>query len=113
MDLNAELHDANVLGMSFVPDSKALSFQLKRGQTRSVLLFEDTLFWTLSPFEEQNVLFELRTYASGQTPVELAGDFTEERWQELQHQGYGCHVLDSSVGLHGYVVARRVLLTQV
>jgi hypothetical protein len=105
------LHDVDIVGIEYDRELKALSLKLSLlNGNRANLRMEDVFGWELSPFQDQNVIFKFMVY--------VKEDVNESVIDELDiYSGYVQWIMDesgilihihSSVGLNGYIVAKKV-----
>ena len=105
----SSLHDAEIVAMEKHREPRALSLRLRMHDgTSAAMWFTDVVGWELSPFREQNVLFDVHAWSA-------SAEGTKERCEELElpqpwvdailNGGSNLYELDASVGLGGYVVA--------
>ena len=105
MESIPDLHDAAIVGITYDSSAKELALGLEVDGKRSSLLFGDTFGWILSPFEDQNVIFEVRVHEPTTTPAELLAKLPPQCAQAMERPGLKCIEISPSVGLGGYVVA--------
>lgn len=65
--------------------------------------FTDAYVWELSPFERENVIFQINTLEPGANREDLPPKIFDAMSAEDR-----CFELESSVGLDGYIVAREM-----
>ena len=105
MESIPDLHDAAIVGITYDSSAKELALGLGVEGKRSSLLFGDTFGWILSPFEDKNVIFEVRVHEPTTTPAELLAKLPPQYAQAMERPGLKCIEISPSVGLGGYVVA--------
>jgi len=106
-----DLHDAEILGIAFDRAASLLTLTLRRDDGRAATLgFSGTLGWDLSPFTEQNVMFELRMYDSQKPPKHLADELPPGYQDVIAAGSHRCYEIDASVGMGGYVIAADAAL---
>lgn len=101
------VHDAEVFSLRHDRASATLLMLAATGWRQVTIAFRDVLTWELSPFLDQNVLFELCEYS--QTELE-PNSLSQPCWDSLG-QGKRYFYLEPSLGLGGYVIADDVIVT--
>lgn len=105
MESLPKFHDANIEAIGFSAGPRKLTIGLVQSDgVRIQLECESVVGFELSPFCEQNVLFEANLYPIEEVPQHLRSAVAGVASQGLQ-QGLWVLELDASVGLGGLVVA--------
>jgi hypothetical protein len=106
---NISYHDACITGLLYRESKTQLVMQAILSDERKILLhFHDVAGWDLSPFEEQNILFDLSTYDHSTLPDWIKTDFEipSEYLELLDTREKNLFYLEPSIGLGGYIIAR-------
>ncbi|WP_309888442.1 hypothetical protein [Archangium sp.] len=105
----SSLHDAEIVAVESHREPRALSLRLRMHDSASaVMWFTDVVGWELSPFREQNVLFDVHAWSASDVGTKERCEEFElpQVWAEaILHGASNLYELDASVGLGGYVVA--------
>lgn len=108
------IHDANVYAIEYERVTKDLNLRATQGKDIVCISFRDVWGWELSPFFDQNVLFELEELSESEL---FQGDDCAEEGDSFIRRalqsGKRYFELESSVGLGGYVVAGDVAVHRV
>ena len=105
---DSDLHDAEIFAVRHVRTEATLTFEVRTeaGDTLAVHCIGVTGF-ALDPFEEQNIIFALRTYSSSSLPKHLRDDLLPY-YTDAITAGASYLQLDPSAGMGGWVVAEEV-----
>lgn len=106
-----DFHDAEIFAVTHLRSQASLTFGL-RTESEDILHVTCTGIagFALSPFEDQNILFALRTYDASSMPGHLLEDLLPF-YRDAIAAGALDVELDASVGLGGWVVAEAVVTT--
>lgn len=107
--IDKNFHDAKIIGLFSDEEDQKLIMQFELSNKEKTLLeFIQVVGWDLSPFEEQNVLFEIQEFNSTNLPKWIITDFNvPQEYVDLVLSGESkLFYLEPSVGLGGYVVAK-------
>jgi len=99
--INEKFHDAEIYCIKKNKDSLELYLSLIN-KFDKVITFVNPVFWELTSFEQQNVVFEISTFDGKMIP-----DFLVEEYPELNNfkmSSYQIAYIDSSIGLGGIIV---------
>lgn len=99
--INEKFHDAEIYCIKKNKDSLELYLSLIN-KFDKVITFVNPIFWELTSFEQQNVVFEFSTFDGKTIP-----DFLVEEYPELNNfkkSSYQISYIDSSIGLGGIIV---------
>jgi uncharacterized Rmd1/YagE family protein len=102
------LHDYYVTGLIYDRDNKNLYIQTETSDGNKVLLqYASVAGWDLSPFDEQNILFDVHEYDGNNLPDWIIQDFeVPQQYIDLIREGKKkLYYLEPSIGLGGYVIA--------
>lgn len=108
MSNSLSLHDYFVTGLIYDRDKKNLYIQAETSEGSKVLLqYANVEGWDLSPFDEQNVLFDVHEYDGNSLPDWIIHDFdVPQQYIDLIRGGRKkLYYLEPSIGLGGYVIA--------
>ena len=108
MESIPDLHDASIIGIAFNSSRNELALRIEIEGNYSILLCSETLGWTLSPFERQNVIFEIRLHEAATIPAHLVAELPAEYVRAMEQLGLKCIEISPSVGLGGFVIARSL-----
>ena len=102
MDANDKYHDAEIYSISH--QDKNLVLLLSSNYTINCMGVE---YWELSPFEFQNVIFELNIYNMQSLPDCLFDDYS---WlvNYKDFKNFKVVAIDSSVGMYGVILSHLV-----
>jgi len=109
MKETTDLHDAEITTISYDKHAKKLCFYLDKEGEASKLIFHDVATWELSPFEEQNIIYNINEFTSAEIPIWLIQDFalTQNQLEELKNSMKKLFYIDSSIGLSGYIISTK------
>jgi hypothetical protein len=106
MGSTVDLHDAEVVSIASDRDAQQLTLGVRfPGGRRGSLAFSGVLGWDLSPFVDQNVIFEIREYDGASPPTHLWDEMPAAYRDAISSGQHRCYEIDASVGLGGYVIA--------
>ncbi len=110
MKLNISYHDAEINSIQKVDHTLFLGGILANN-TPFLIRFDNVIGWDLEPFEEQNVIFDIRNYAVSQIPKWIKEDFEipVQYFDCLNSGRYQFYFIESSVGLCGYIIASDLI----
>lgn len=111
MRKNISFHDFYVIGLLYDRDQKKLFIQTESAFGNKVLLqFSFVAGWDLSPFEEQNILFNIQEFDKKTLPDWIKMDFNvPKEFLDLINSGEKTlFYLEPSIGLGGYIIANIV-----
>ncbi len=111
MDKNISFHDFYVIGLLHDRDQDNLFIQTESETGNKVLLeFSLVAGWDLSPFNEQNSLFDFHEFDKKSLPDWIKTDFNvpKEYLEQIDSGEKKLFYLDPSAGLGGYIVASGV-----
>lgn len=106
MEKNIEsFHDKAITGIHFFQNLNQLVINLAKGK----LIFDDVKDWQFSPFDTQNIIFEVQLFEITTVPEHLLKEFL---W--VNHYNSDTHLkvvhIASSVGLSGLVISKKVTI---
>ena len=108
-------HDISIIGILHDQKQNRLLLQTESGDGIDplVLCFNSVVGWDLSPFEDQNVLFNLHEFEKKNLPDWIKKDFEvpKEYLNSIDSGDSKLFYLESSVGLGGYIVANSLSLS--
>ena len=111
--INKEIfHDAIVVGLFYEPKEQKMFIQTELPSSAKILLeFNHVIGWNLSPFEEENILFDLHEYNNTNLPDWIVKDFNvpKEYIDLIQAEKSKIFYLEASIGLGGYILAKKLL----
>lgn len=113
--INKNFHDAKIKGLYSDEADQKLILQIELSTNEKISLeFIQVAGWDLSPFEEQNVLFEIQEFNSTNLPKWIITDFNvPQEYVDLVLSGERkIFYLEPSVGLGGYLVAKDTHINQ-
>jgi hypothetical protein len=100
-------HDDEIFGIEYNSKEQSLRLLIRKEDKREfVLQFKDVLDWTLSPFEAQNSLFDLKEYDSSISKAEIEYYDIFEAELSYLNSGFKAYCLDPSVGMGGVIFAK-------
>jgi hypothetical protein len=108
-------HDAEIIGLQYEKETEALFvFILLANKEKYTLKFKDVVDWSFSPFESQNIIFDVHEYDDKNLPDEIKQEcqIPEEYLKMLCEKSENTKTLfyiESSVGLNGYIIAKEVV----
>lgn len=108
MNRNISFHDFFVIGLFHDREKQNLFIQTESESGNQVLLqFSRVAGWDLSPFDDQNCLFDIHTFDGKTLPDWIKTDFNvPKEYLECIHSGEKkLFYLEPSIGLGGYIVA--------
>ncbi len=114
MDKNMSFHDAEVTGLFYESAKAALFIQLKlENQSKISLKFNNVAGWDLSPFEHQNILFDIHEFNKENIPEWIKRDFEipNQYLALIDANKSNLYYIEPSVGLGGYIVAQQMQIT--
>lgn len=105
---DSDLHDAEIFAVRHLRAQATLTFEVRTeaGDPLAVHCIGVTGF-ALAPFEEQNIVFALRTYNSSSLPKHL-GDDLLPYYVDAIAAGASYVQLDPSAGMGGWIIAEEV-----
>jgi hypothetical protein len=106
------VHDAQVFALEYDSLLKALRLGASVGARRISICFRGVFGWELSPFLDQNVLFEIQEYVGDELDEEAESVGLSPSYVAALKGGKRYFYLEPSLGLGGYVVADDVLVTR-
>lgn len=101
--MNENFHDATINGIFFDKKDNKLILQIELSMHREIdVEFINVVGWDFSPFEMQNILFDIHEYSSFSFPEWMQNDFDiPEMYLRLILSGEEkIFYLESSVGLN-------------
>ena len=107
------IHDAAILGLFYELKEEKLFIQTELSSGAKILMeFNHVFGWDLSPFDEQNILFDFHEYDKTNLPDWIVEDFNvpEEYIGLIKTEEAKLFYLDASNGLGGYVIAKSLTL---
>ena len=74
------------------------------------IIFEDALYWEFSPFEMQNVLFDLHIFNQTTLPDYVIDEYEIGEYPIILLKEQNCQIviLNPSVGMGGYIISKCV-----
>lgn len=109
--MNTNFHDANIEGIFYEEKNEKLTLHMKLSNNQKVELeFIQVKSWELSPFEVQNVIFNIREFDSTNFPEWLKNDYSIPQLSvDFVLSGENrIFYLEPSVGLDGYIIAKEM-----
>ena len=105
MTTNVDYHDYEIFHIEYCEPVKRLSLGLISCEGRKVLLRFGSVFeWNLTPFQIQNVIYELKEFSANNVPSWIL-----EGWEmPPPTAGLKLYFIDASVGLGGCIVAKTM-----
>lgn len=108
---DVNLHDAEVMGIEHDEDNKELVLKtvLPSGEKCRVI-FQSVEWWELCSFGVQNVLFSIAPFDNHSLTKAIIDDQDiPDQYVQLVSEGhYVLFVINSSVGLEGWVLAQKM-----
>ena len=104
-------HDVSITGIAHDSQQNRLVMQTEtEAQKKGSLAFIDVVGWGLSPFDKQNVLFDLQEFDAEALPDWIKSEFNiaSEHLEALASGNRKLFFLDASNGRGGYVVASSI-----
>ncbi|MDM5248902.1 hypothetical protein [Lysinibacillus sp. G4S2] len=98
---NEKFHDAEIYCIKKNKDSLELYLSLMNN-IGNVITFVNPIFWKLTSFEQQNVIFEFSTFDGKMIPEFLLEEYPE--LNSFMMSSYQISYFDSSIGLGGIIV---------
>lgn len=101
-------HDVCIIGISHDSRQNRLVLQTEtEAGEKGTLEFIDVAGWVLTPFDEQNHLFNLHEYDGDALPDWMKSDFDvpKEYLDALAAGNKKLYLLDASNGMGGYIIA--------
>lgn len=105
-------HDLAITGVEHDKDNKRIIFKVRGAkQIDHELEFSLVEGWELSPFEEQNVLFDIQEYDSQTLPEWIKEDFClPQKYTQLIQSGiHKLYHIDPAIGMGGYIIAGQLV----
>lgn len=105
-------HDASIIGLLYKKDEQKMCIQIEIFSGKKVLLeFNKVVGWDLSPFEAQNILYDMHEYNNTKLPDWIIRDFDipKEYIVLIQAGKNKLFYLEPSIGLGGYIIAENQL----
>lgn len=112
MNKTFSFHDAQIIGLLYEKPEGTLLVQVKLADTTKKLIkFINVDGWDLSPFEEQNILFDIHEYTKVNLPAWIKKDFeVPDQYIDLVNaEKRKLYYIEPSVGLGGYIIAEKLL----
>lgn len=106
-------HDAAILGLFYELKEEKLFVQVELSSGAKILMeFNHVFGWDLSPFDEQNILFDFHEYDKTNLPERIVEDFNvpQEYIDLIKAEETKLFYLEPSNGLGGYVIAKNLAL---
>ena len=111
---NSKWHDAEIVGLFHEESEGSLSMNIIfPNKQKCVVIFKDTVGWDLSPFQEQNSIFDLHEFNQENIPEWIIKDFEipKEYIELITSTAKNLFYIEPSVGLGGYIIAKEMNLT--
>ncbi|KOP78426.1 hypothetical protein AMS59_11220 [Lysinibacillus sp. FJAT-14745] len=99
--INEKFHDAEIYCIKKNKNSLELYLSLIN-KIDKVITFVNPVFWELTSFEQQNIIFEFSTFDGKKIPGFLLEEYPE--LNNFKMSSYQISYLDSSIGLRGIIV---------
>jgi len=115
MSENFKFHDVEIVGLFHQKEEINLLMHLKfSNEQKFIITFSSVVVWDLSPFEEQNVIFDIHEFNKENLLEWIKNDFqVPKEYIELINSGEkNLFYIEPSIGLGGYVVANKMLSKQ-
>jgi len=109
---NVKWHDAEIVGLFHEESEARLSLNIIfPNKQKCVVIFKDTVGWDLSPFQEQNSIFDLHEFNKETIPEWIIKDFNipQEYIELINLKSKKLFYIDSSVGMGGYIIAKEMI----
>lgn len=86
---NINFHDAKVIGLSYDELNCKLKVQIELSINKELSIeFDQVESWDFSPFEEQNILFDIQEFSSENIPEWFISDFNiPQEYAKLVNSG--------------------------
>ncbi len=106
--IDSDLHDAEIFSIKHLRTQGTLTLEL-RTESGEFLAVRCTGVkgFALDPFEEQNIIFSLRSYSASSLPTHLREDLLPY-YQDALSAGGRYLQLDPSAGMGGWIVTEEV-----
>ncbi|WP_031530799.1 hypothetical protein [Dyadobacter crusticola] len=107
-------HDLSLVSVEFSADRRELIMQGNGLQTKASLIFRNVATWALSPFETQNVIFDVVRYDAATGSKELFEDYDVPDYHRemVLREQFFLFELQASVGMGGYIIAKELIVQQ-
>ncbi|MCU0354672.1 MAG: hypothetical protein MUD08_13190 [Cytophagales bacterium] len=108
---NLDFHDSAVVKIEFKTSHSVLTLGIVAPTgVHYEMIAVDAIHWELSPFEVQNILFDMRIFDKLTMPFSVIDEYGigEYGMNLIKIQNYQIIILDPSVGMGGYIIAGQV-----
>jgi hypothetical protein len=110
-----KFHDYKIIGIHFYENIDKLNIVVQNPQQQMTSIeFFEVMAWDFSPFEYQNIIFDLHEYHAKNLPQWMESDFDipKEYMQSIALGEKKLYYIEPSIGMGGYIIAEKVgLLT--
>lgn len=94
------IHDLSIIGITYNKIKNDLIFNI---DDNSMLIFHDIFHWDLTPFETQNIIFEISIYKK--PPNLLINDYGLKKEMPID---FNLYHINSSAGLSGVIISKKL-----
>ncbi|HEV2614386.1 MAG TPA: hypothetical protein VGV92_06725 [Gammaproteobacteria bacterium] len=111
MTKSTSYHDAEIVGLFHEESEGSLSLNIIfPNKNKSLIIFEKVIGWDLSPFQEQNTIFDLHEFNQETLPEWIIKVFNipQEYIELINSNSKKLFYIDASVGLGGYIIAKKM-----
>jgi hypothetical protein len=104
-------HDAEILKIEYIPLNKEFIMGLVTSPDKKYihLSFQDTQIWELTPFDTQNIIFEISSFDKTQIKTDILEHYEVHEFSRklIYENNFIFYEIISSVGLQGYIIAKN------
>jgi hypothetical protein len=104
------LHDSRLIGIAYDPSALTLRIEGISVEGKCFQLnWQGAMYWSLDPFEIDNIVFELRKYKAREVPDHLADELPNYVTEAVMTGTVSLYEIDPTTGMGGVIAATELV----